>query len=78
MPADLTCAKLKKPQMHGMLRSRTAKSLVGTFVSVLVAGVAFQVTFVSRRRKAYKDFHARYDIDKEFERMRSRNVFDSC
>lgn len=70
--------RLKKPVMHGL----SVKAGKGILLQVLVTGCVLSVitytTLWNKRRDIYRKFYENYDADKEFERMRSKNIFDSC
>ncbi|CAH1118686.1 unnamed protein product [Phaedon cochleariae] len=78
MPTEVDCGKLKKPQMHG-LATKAAKSMVAkALLSAGLAGLMFHQFYMERKKRIYRNFYENYDIEKEFERIRSKNVFDSC
>ncbi|XP_044745987.1 cytochrome c oxidase subunit 6C-like [Coccinella septempunctata] len=69
---------LPKPQLRGLLRSQIKVNLIVMSV-IAVGAVALQKVFINDRRKqVYADFYKNYDIDKEFERMKAKGLFDSC
>lgn len=69
---------LKKPVMHGMSVRYGKIMIVKAVTASAVGGYLFWEFVMNRRKRIYRNFYANYDIDKEFERMRSKNVFDSC
>ncbi|ENN71772.1 hypothetical protein D910_06608 [Dendroctonus ponderosae] len=70
--------KIPKPQMHGLAQSRITKWLISSLINAALGGLAFQIFYIDHKKKIYNDFYANYDIDKEFETMRAKGLFDSC
>lgn len=69
---------LKKPVMHGMSVSSAKRLLVQVALTTAAITTLFYTTLWNRRENIYKKFYENYDADKEFERMRSKKLFDSC
>lgn len=70
-------AKLAKPKMRGYCDSQIKRNLIGAILfASTVTGL--QWWFVAEKRKrAYREFFATYDPDKDFERMRKAGLFRS-
>ncbi|CAH1115298.1 unnamed protein product [Psylliodes chrysocephalus] len=70
--------KVKKPQLHGLLKKRAIRSIYNAVISAAIAGFLFRMVVCSPRQQAYKKFHEAYDANAEFEKIRMTGVFDSC
>ncbi|XP_018579698.1 cytochrome c oxidase subunit 6C-like [Anoplophora glabripennis] len=70
--------KISKPNMRRLLYNQIKKNLIATGVSVLIAGVYMRFVFSDNNRRDYANFYKSYDINKEFETMRKKGLFDSC
>lgn len=76
--ATETTGKIPKPLMRGLLRKQIGRNLVGAFFVTVSAALIFQFTVKNGHRSKYDNFYKNYDIEKEFEIMRKKGVFDSC
>ncbi|RZC33261.1 COX6C domain containing protein [Asbolus verrucosus] len=70
--------KIPKPLMRGMLHSQIKRNLIITGINCILAGCYMKFIFGNGRKAKYAEFYKNYDIDKEFERMRVKGLFDSC
>ncbi|KAJ8925889.1 hypothetical protein NQ315_009741 [Exocentrus adspersus] len=70
--------KVAKPQLRGLLHTQIKKNLLLTGISVVVAAVYMRFVFGDQRKRNYAEFYKNYDIDKEFDRMRNKGLFESC
>ncbi|VEN39216.1 unnamed protein product [Callosobruchus maculatus] len=78
MSSTEVTGKLPKPQLRSLLHSQIKRNLLLTGISVIIAGCYMRFGYGDSRKKAYADFFRDYDIEKEFERMRKKGLFDSC
>nr|CAI5842771.1 unnamed protein product [Callosobruchus analis] len=78
MSSTEVTGKLPKPQLRSLLHSQIKRNLLLAGISVLIAGCYMRFVYGDGRKKAYANFSRDYDIEKEFERMRKKGLFDSC
>ncbi|KAJ8944952.1 hypothetical protein NQ318_013100 [Aromia moschata] len=71
-------AKVAKPQMRRLLHNQIRTNIIATGVSVLIAGLGMKFLFGDKNKSDYVNFYKTYDVDKEFERMRKKGLFESC
>ena len=77
-PTDTITMSLAKPQLRGLLGKQIKFNLtVGISMAVGMA-LAWKYFVGEPRKKAYRDFYATYDAEKDFERMRALGLFQSC
>ncbi|XP_066139402.1 cytochrome c oxidase subunit 6C-like [Euwallacea fornicatus] len=67
-----------KPQIRSLLRTQIKLNLIVALGMCTVAAVAMKVLYNDKRKEAYANFYKNYDINKEFEKMRAKGLFDSC
>ncbi|XP_019769302.2 uncharacterized protein LOC109543839 [Dendroctonus ponderosae] len=67
-----------KPQLRGLLASQIKVNLGVAVVLCTAAAVATKILVNDRRKEIYANFYKNYNIDKEFETMRKKGLFDSC
>ncbi|XP_066253557.1 cytochrome c oxidase subunit 6C-like [Euwallacea similis] len=67
-----------KPQLRGLLRSQIKLNLLAALGMCTVAAVAMKFLYNDKRKELYAQFYKNYDINKEFEKMRAKGLFDSC
>ncbi|KAJ8931272.1 hypothetical protein NQ314_015838 [Rhamnusium bicolor] len=70
--------KANKPQLRGLLHSQIKVNIL--LASVVAVGAALgQYFFVNNERKrVYAEFYKNYDIEKAFNTIRNKGLFDSC
>lgn len=73
-----TVLKAAKPQLKGLLRKDIKRNLIITFVITGFVGTIWKTCFANKHKQMYADFYKNYDIDKEFNTMRKKGLFDSC
>ncbi|CAH2002320.1 unnamed protein product [Acanthoscelides obtectus] len=78
MSSSEVSGKLPKPQMRSLLHSQIKRNLLFTGISVVIAGCYMKFVYSDSNKKAYANFYRDYDIEKEFETMRKKGLFDSC
>ncbi|KAJ8925888.1 hypothetical protein NQ315_009740 [Exocentrus adspersus] len=71
-------SKVSKPQLRGLLQSQIKKNLILAIAVASAAAVAQKFLLNDRRKNRYAEFYKSYDIDKSFEQIRSKGLFDSC
>lgn len=74
----MSAEKIAKPVMRGLLHKRIRTHLsiaIGLTISV---GIATRVLLGDKRKETYKNFYMNYDIEKDFEEMRQKGVFQSA
>ncbi|RZC36257.1 cytochrome c oxidase subunit 6C-1, partial [Asbolus verrucosus] len=71
-------SKVVKPQLRGLLHNQIRMNLIVAGVMCFAAAVAQKVFVNDNRKKVYGEFYKNYDIEKEFDRMRNKGLFDSC
>lgn len=71
-------AKPTKPQLRGLFHAQLKRNLITTFVLVAGCGVSFYLLHNRRQKNAVAEFYKNYDIDKEFDIMRGKKLFESC
>ncbi|XP_066253476.1 cytochrome c oxidase subunit 6C-like [Euwallacea similis] len=71
-------AKLPKPQLRHLLHSSIKRNLILVGISISVATVYMKYVQNDGRKQKYADFYKTYDIEKEFEIMRKKGLFESC
>ncbi|XP_045483541.1 cytochrome c oxidase subunit 6C [Harmonia axyridis] len=76
--ADATVKKYPKPQLKGLLRKQIGRNMIGMVIFTAVSVMAMKIFYNDENKRAYAEFHRNYDIDKEFEKMRKKGLFDSC
>lgn len=64
--------------MHGMSVRNGFQLIAQVVIVCSLAGVALYQGYYVRKREIYRKFYENYDADKEFERMRKKNLFNSC
>lgn len=64
--------------MNGLLYTQTKGMLLKAAILVTTVAVAFKMFYMLPRRARYEEFYSNYDINKEFEKMRAKGLFDSC
>ncbi|KAL1497574.1 hypothetical protein ABEB36_008510 [Hypothenemus hampei] len=69
---------LPRPQLRGLLHTQIKRNLIGVGISVIVAGAYVYFIRNQNRKKLYEDFYKNYDIEKEFQRMKKKGLFNSC
>ncbi|ENN71775.1 cytochrome c oxidase subunit 6C-like [Dendroctonus ponderosae] len=78
MSAAEVTKPLPRPQLRGLLRSSIKRNLISVAITITTAAVLMKFVHNDGRKTAYAEFYKNYDIDKEFERMRKKGLFDSC
>ncbi|XP_017771568.1 PREDICTED: cytochrome c oxidase subunit 6C-1 [Nicrophorus vespilloides] len=71
-------ANVKKPVLRGLLHSQIKRNLGAAIVLSIVSGIALKYLVNEPRKAQYAEFYKTYDIEKEFNEMRNKGVFDSC
>jgi len=69
--------QLAKPNMRGMHIQQVKKILIGATLFSTATSAAWYLLVNKPRKEAYANFYATYDADKDFERMKGCNVFQS-
>ncbi|KAL3286957.1 hypothetical protein HHI36_001443 [Cryptolaemus montrouzieri] len=69
---------LPKPQLRGLLRSQIKKNLIIASVLSISVVIAQKIFVNDERKRVYAEFYKNYDINKEFEKMKAKGLFDSC
>lgn len=71
------CDEIPKPKMRGLLKAQIQRNLT---IAITLAGLAVctKYYFNLRKKKRFADFYANYDIDKEFQDMAAKGLFQSC
>lgn len=67
-----------KPQLRGLLHSQIKTNLIVAIGLSIVGGIAYKVLVNDPQKQKYLDYYKNFDIDKEFEIMKNKGVFDSC
>ncbi|XP_066139400.1 cytochrome c oxidase subunit 6C-like [Euwallacea fornicatus] len=71
-------AKLPKPQLRHLLHNTIKKNLILVGISITVVAAYVKYVHNDGRKQRYADFYKTYDIEKEFNIMRKKGLFDSC
>ncbi|CAH0559687.1 unnamed protein product [Brassicogethes aeneus] len=71
-------SKANKPQMRGLLQSQIKRNLVFAIGLCTAAAVLQKVFYNDGRKRAYSEFYKTYDIEKAFNQIRNKGLFDSC
>lgn len=68
--------EIPKPKLRGFLQAQIRRNFI---IGVVLAGLAGSTKyyFNLQKKKRYADFYANYDIDKEFEEMAGKGLFQS-
>ncbi|CAG9762263.1 unnamed protein product [Ceutorhynchus assimilis] len=69
---------IAKPNLRGMLRIQIRNNLIVALVMCTVAATAQKVFYNDKKKETYANFYKNYDVNKEFEKMRAKGLFDSC
>jgi len=69
---------IAKPKLRGLLASSIKLNLLSAIVLGTIATIATKIWFNDARKEVYGKFYKNYDINKEFEKMRKKGLFDSC
>ena len=69
-------AKLQKPQLKGLFMAQTRLHLTIAIGVSIFAGI-LKYMHNRHKKKVVADFYANYDIEKEFNIMVKKGVFDS-
>ncbi|XP_071052643.1 cytochrome c oxidase subunit 6C-like [Onthophagus taurus] len=72
------CAKIPKPQLRNLFHNQTKMNLAVTFVLTAGAGLLFHFFHNVQYKNRTAQYFREYDIDKEFDEMREKGLFDSC
>ncbi|XP_044745900.1 cytochrome c oxidase subunit 6C-like [Coccinella septempunctata] len=75
---DATAKVYPRPQLKGLLKRQIGRNLIGLAIFTTTTVVAMKIFYNDKNKRDYAEFHKNYDIDKEFERMRKKGLFDSC
>ncbi|XP_019873236.1 cytochrome c oxidase subunit 6C-like [Aethina tumida] len=70
--------KSNKPQLRGLLQNQIKKNLALAVGMCFVAAVAQKIWINDERKKVYAEFYKNYDIEKAFNTIRNKGLFDSC
>ncbi|CAH1116864.1 unnamed protein product [Phaedon cochleariae] len=70
--------KIPKPQMRSLLHRQIKRNLLICGIGVAIAGSYMRFVYGDGQKRAYAEFYRTYDIEKEFQRMRKKGLFDSC
>ncbi|XP_014440143.1 cytochrome c oxidase subunit 6C-like [Tupaia chinensis] len=73
----MASSALAKPQVRGLLAKRLQFHIVGAFIVSLSVAAFYKSAVAEPRKKAYADFHRKYDSMKDFEEMRKAGIFQS-
>ncbi|XP_023027289.1 cytochrome c oxidase subunit 6C [Leptinotarsa decemlineata] len=70
--------KAAKPQLRGLLQSQIKVNIL-LAAGVATAAAVLQKVFVNdERKRVYAEFYKNYDIEKAFNQIRNKGLFDSC
>ncbi|KAF2892487.1 hypothetical protein ILUMI_13706 [Ignelater luminosus] len=67
-----------KPELRRLLYNQIKTNLIVSIGLGIVGGIVYKIFICDARKAKYSEFYRNYDIDKEFERIKSTGVFDSC
>ncbi|XP_044263864.1 cytochrome c oxidase subunit 6C-1-like [Tribolium madens] len=71
-------SKAAKPQLRGLLHNQIKRNLIVAIGMCITAAVAQKIFVNDHRKQVYAEFYKNYDINKEFNRIRNKGLFDSC
>ncbi|KAJ3648652.1 hypothetical protein Zmor_020440 [Zophobas morio] len=71
-------SKTPKPQLRGLLHNQIKRNLIWACGMCFVAAVAQKFLVNDHRQNIYAEFYKKYDINKEFNKIRNKGLFDSC
>lgn len=71
-------AKQTKPQLRGLFHAQLRTNLITTFALVAGSGITFYLLHNRRHKNRIAEYYKNYDIDKEFDEIRSKGLFQSC
>lgn len=71
-------AKHAKPQLRGLFHAQLRRNLITAGVLVVGTGVAFYCLQNRRHKSRVAEFYKNYDIDKDFDEMKRKKLFESC
>ncbi|KAJ8944941.1 hypothetical protein NQ318_013089 [Aromia moschata] len=71
-------SKAAKPQLRGLLRSQIKRNIILAACVATAAAVAQKFLYNDERKKVYAEFYKTYDIEKSFNQIRNKGLFDSC
>lgn len=71
-------SKVAKPQLRGLLAGQIKKNIIFAAAVATVAAIAQKILVNDNRKRAYAEFYRTYDIEKAFNEMRNKGLFDSC
>ncbi|KAK9873849.1 hypothetical protein WA026_002206 [Henosepilachna vigintioctopunctata] len=75
---DAVGQKIPKPQMRGLLKTQITKNLIGCAILCTASVLYMKFVYGDGNKRRYAEFYKNYDINKEFNRMRRKGLFDSC
>ncbi|XP_076259899.1 cytochrome c oxidase subunit 6C-2-like [Rhynchophorus ferrugineus] len=70
--------KIPKPQLHGLSVRRAKLWILSSLINGVLGALAFQLFYINPKKKLFRDFYENYVIEKEFETMMNKGLFDSC
>lgn len=70
--------KLAKPKLRGLLRAQIKVNLISAFAFVFTGAALFKLFRNDVRKRKFKKFHEKYDIEAAFDDMRTKGCFQSC
>ncbi|XP_018568105.1 cytochrome c oxidase subunit 6C-like [Anoplophora glabripennis] len=70
--------KASKPQLRGLLQSQIRRNIIVAATVAAAAAVVQKFLYNDGRIKVYADFYKNYDIEKAFNQIRNKGLFDSC
>lgn len=73
-----TVAKLAKPQLRRLFHDQLKRNLITAFVLVIGTGVSFYYLNNRRAINRVGEYYKNYDIEKDFNDIREKGLFDSC
>ncbi|CAG9836327.1 unnamed protein product [Diabrotica balteata] len=71
-------SKTTKPQLRGLLAGQIKWNIIIATTTAVAAAIAQKVFVNDQRKKDYAEFYRTYDIEKSFNQIRNKGLFDSC
>ncbi|CAH1112197.1 unnamed protein product [Psylliodes chrysocephalus] len=71
-------SKVSKPQLRGLLAGQIKKNILFAAGVATLAAVIQKVFVNDAKKNQYAAFYKTYDIEKSFNQIRNKGLFDSC
>ncbi|XP_056642561.1 cytochrome c oxidase subunit 6C-2-like [Diorhabda carinulata] len=71
-------SKAVKPQLRGLLAGQIKRNIIFAAAVATLAAIAQKIFVNDNRKRAYAEFYRTYDIEKSFNEIRNKGLFDSC